>query len=232
MSTEEFIQYYDRIYLGSAEYFEVHRDRFIESWRFLADHGLAESRTVMDVGGIGPLSAFMRDRYQRAVRETKSDLRYTLDIESNSCELVICTETIEHIKDRESSSISDLESFNFSGIDSLLLELNRICTPSGAVFISTPNANSFITLHKWLHGEALFIDPNHVRELSVADLRAHALTAGFEVQTLGTVNTWRRQFGHAVEALSKALAALHGSVGVARGCNIFALLRKRNREPR
>jgi len=232
MSIEEFTQYYDRIYLGSADYFEVHRDRFIDSWKFLVEHGLAESQSVLDVGGIGPLSAFLRDRHQRTVRQTDTDLRYALDVESNSCELVICTETIEHIKDQESSAVFDLERFNFSGIDSLLKELHRICTSGGAVFISTPNANSLITLHKWLHGEALLMDPNHVRELSVADLRAHALKAGFEVQTLVTVNSWRRHFGLPAEALSKALAALHGSVGVPRGCNIFALLRKTNVDPR
>jgi hypothetical protein len=227
MELPGFEQYFDERFSPLGEYFTVHRDRFIKSWEFLNEKKAWHGGTVLDIGGIGPLSGYIRDCCTGIAVETKTDLREPLNIATGSCDLVICTETIEHIKDCESDQIEDLEWFNFSGVDYMLRELYRVCSESGRVFITTPNANSFITLHKWVHGESLYMDPAHVREFSVNDLREHVESSGFVVEELITLNTWGRTFGRAVEGVISALAHVLEDSGVQRGDNIFALLRKK-----
>lgn len=223
---EGFSAYFAERYIALGDYFTVHRARFIESWKCIVEEGFARPCRVLDIGGVGPLSGYLRDAYGASALETKTDLRRPLDLPDASADLIICTETIEHVKDQESDRIEDLESFNFSGMKNLLRELHRICAPDGAVLLTTPNANSYITLHKWLNGEALLMDPNHVRELSVGDLRSLVEGAGFRFNSLKAIDNWSAHFGKPIDMLMQALGHLRGAGDVPRGDNIFAVLRK------
>jgi len=223
---DSFSSYYSKHFLNLDNYFAVHRKRFEESWRMLEQSGYAKACRVLDIGGVGPLSSYLNLRFGATVSETKSDLRYELAVPSDAFDLVICTETIEHIKDRESSALQDLESFNFSGIRSLMAELRRSCCAGGSVLLTTPNASSYITLHKWLHGEALLMDPNHVRELTLNDVAQLASGAGLEIDRLEAVDAWSDHFGPAVQALIQALSGLRGLPRIRREDNIIALLRR------
>jgi SAM-dependent methyltransferase len=223
MQDSAFARFYDTRFLPLDRYFAIHRTRFLESWRFLEAAGRTRPRHVLDLGGIGPLAAFLRETTGCAASETKSDLRNPLDLPDASFELILCTETIEHIKDRDSDRIADLEAFNFSGIDMMLGECHRICRPDGALFVTTPNANSYITLHKWLTGGALLMDPRHVREFSAAELRACGQKAGFVTERLESLDTWRDHLGQQVTPLAERVAALLPPSEVPRGDNLFAL---------
>ena len=221
-----FLSYYDDKWTPRGDYFRVHRKRFLQSWDFLDSMGMKPVGMALDVGGAGPLSLYLQEVCGWTSQWSKTDLRYPLEIESNAFDLVICTETIEHIKDVESSEISDLELYNYSGVLNMLEELKRVMKHDGRLFLTTPNANSYITLSKWLSGEVLLMDPNHVREFSVRDLRRVAFQAGLDAEAIKTFDSWGDEFGAGVKDLSALLENLISARAVERDDNIFALFRK------
>lgn len=222
----DFLTYYDEEWAPKGDYFRVHRKRFIQSWDFLNSAALASTGMVLDVGGAGPLSLYLGEFCGWTSSWSTTDLRYSLELESANFDLVICTETIEHVKDVDSKEISDLELFNYSGITSMLEELKRVMKPDGLLFISTPNANSYITLSKWLNGELLLMDPNHVREFSVRDLLRVASNVGLEAKVITTLDCWDQQFGEDVVELAALLEPVTSAKVVERNDNIFAVFRK------
>lgn len=217
-----FAEYYDGKWLGTASYFQVHRSRFLQTWDFVRKLGLVRSGTVLDIGGVGPIAAYLAEQRGWSLSQTTGDLRHDLkEIGSGEFDLVMCTETIEHIKDRESGEIRDLEAFNFSGVHSLLNELKRSVKPTGFVVVTTPNANSYISLHKWLIGEALMMDPQHVREFSVQDLKSAMERCGLRVVLTEVTTSWDEQFGGALGELKKRLHGMKELSRVPRGDNIM-----------
>ncbi|MCC6270947.1 MAG: methyltransferase domain-containing protein [Microbacteriaceae bacterium] len=220
----DFQTFYDSRWLPVDPYFKVHRSRFLQTWDFVAKQGLPSTGRALDLGGIGPLGAFVASLGWE-VDETKTDLRGALPVQTWRYDLVICTETIEHIKDQDSPKIEDLESFHFTGMSNLFGEMARVVAPNGFIVLTTPNANSFITLHKWLNGEALLMDPTHVRELCVNDIRRLAANASLKIRQLDVVNSWP-EFGGSVTALRNALQRFLDGNKVERGDNIFVALGK------
>ncbi len=221
----DFTKYYDDIWVNRDEYFRIHRNRFIQSWDFIRNKCNDVSQ-VLDIGGVGPLAAFLALTRGCVVTQTSTDLRFPLNLPSEHFDFIICTETIEHIKDVESSSVTDLDRFNYSGVQTMLQEIRRMCRPSGQVFISTPNANSYITLMKWLNGENLLFDPNHVREFSVKDLQRVCMAAGLTQAKLEVVDSWRHHFGDPLEMLRVHMNGLAQLSAYPRGDNIMALFRR------
>lgn len=221
-----FLSYYDEEWAPKGDYFRVHRNRFLQSWEFIESLGLPSTGTVLDVGGAGPLSLYLQDYCGWTSRWSMTDLRHSLDFESDTFDLAICTETIEHIKDVDSSEISDLELFNYSGVIRMLEELKRVMKSGGFLFLTTPNANSFITLSKWLSGEVLLMDPNHVREFSIRDLKRVATQVGLETKAIRTFDSWAQEFGSGVAELAALLESLPSAKAVERDDNIFALFCK------
>lgn len=216
-----FEQYYDANWLGLDDYFRIHRARFIQTFDFARRYCPDPTGRVLDVGGVGPVSAYFELKLGWSVEKTETDLRKALAIADDSYDLILCTETIEHIKDVESSEIRDLEAFNYSGICSMLRELRRAMKPRGRLVITTPNANSYITLHKWLGGELLFMDPQHVREFSVADLKRVATQCGLVEIMVATIDSWEDLGGYVAE-LKKTLQRFPGLDHIERGDNIIA----------
>jgi hypothetical protein len=217
-----FERYFDEKWLGLDDYFKIHRARFIQTWAFVQRLGLPKKGRVLDVGGVGPLAGYMAEALDWSVDQTNSDLRYELkSTSSDSFDLVLCTETIEHIKDRESSAITDLEAFNFSGVLSMLRELGRATKQHGYIVVTTPNANSYISLHKWAMGEAVMMDPKHVREFSVSELKSAMRTAGLQVVATEVVSSWEDSFGEVVIELKRRLDGMKELQGFQRGDNIM-----------
>lgn len=217
----EFEQYYDAEWLGLADYFRIHRARFIQTFDFARRQCDSPMGRALDVGGVGPVSAYFEKRFGWSVDKTETDLRKPLAIRDDAYDLILCTETIEHIKDVESCEIRDLEAFNYSGIHSMLRELRRAMKTTGRLVITTPNANSYITLHKWLGGENLLMDPQHVREFSVADLKRVAAQCGLVEIVVSTIDSWQ-DFGGYVAELKKTLQRFPDIGRIERGDNIIA----------
>jgi hypothetical protein len=222
---ESFERYYEREWLGMDSYFFVHRRRFISSWGAISGISWKGAR-VLDVGGVGPLAAFARDCFGAAAFESKDDLRGHVQFNNDEFDVILCTETIEHIKDIDSPDIVDLEAFNYSGVANMLREFVRIGKNGCKVFVTTPNASSFITLHKWLNRELLLMDPKHVREFTIRDLALQCEGAGLTTLWIQAADTWEEHFG---EAVQKAQTLLRGAGYDMRdrGDNIFGLFEVR-----
>lgn len=217
----DFKKYYDSIWVGRDQYFHIHRARFLQTFDFVLAHRSPKAGYVLDVGGVGPVSAFMKESLGWHVESTATDLRKPLQIPDTAFDLILCTETIEHVKDIDSDRIADLEYFNFSGVKSMLRELRRSMRSDGRLIITTPNANSFITLHKWLGGEALLMDPGHVREFSVQDLRRVACECELVEIVISTIDSWS-DFGGLVPELRDTLRRFSEFHRVPRADNIIA----------
>jgi len=218
----DFAAYYDLTWLRKADYFRIHRRRFLQTWDFLDALELPKSGIGLEVGGISPLGAYLRDNNGWSVESTTTDLRQKLDLDGNRFDLAICTETIEHIKDVDTDIIPELAMFNYSGILMMLSELHRVLKTGGNLLITTPNANSYVTLHKWLGGELLLLDPQHVREFSVADLKRVTNKSGFHLNVLKTINSWEDQIGGHVKELRALLEQLPQAGLIQRDDNIIA----------
>jgi hypothetical protein len=218
-----FEEYYNREWLHRHAYFELHRRRFNQSWEVLEPTVGRRTGKVLDTGGLGPLASYLQTAHGWTAHETKSDLRHPLSIPVGNFDLVICTETIEHIKDVESDDISKLECFNYSGVYCMLGEFARLMSPDGLLLVTTPNSSSYISLKKWLVGELVLMDPNHVREFSIRDLVRVAGEAGLEPRLVKTIDCWDASFGEDIDMLRKLLASRLIDGGVERGDNIMAL---------
>ena len=225
-----FERYYDQHWASLDPYFSHHRQRFIQTWAAISASTAAGKGRVLDVGGVGPLAAYLVSLGWTA-SETKEDLRGPLTLEAAHFDLVLCTETIEHVKDKESNKISDLEAFNYSGVKSMLLELSRSLTPNGLLLITTPNACSLLTLSKWLHGQVLLMDPQHVREFTPLELERIAGQVGLVPVSTSVVNSWQPDPLLTSNAI-QSLTSLHKSFSlVSHGDNIIAVFKRSTDAP-
>ena len=232
MSTRRFEDYYDAKWVPLNEYFTIHRRRFVDSYEFL-DPFVGEKWAVADLvqpgDGPGPLAEFFALEKQAVLILITSDLREKLEVETSSCDLVLCTETIEHIKDKDSTRISELDRFNYSGIDNMLSESARILKADGHLFITTPNSSSFVTLHKWLMGELPYVDPHHVREFTVDLLNDVCARNGFVPIAIEVRNSWSHVSDDLLEQFEKLVESFPVKRNVSRAENIYALYGKRSR---
>ena len=96
-----FESYYDAKWGAMHEYFVIHRRRFVESVEFLdpwVEAGAEIADLVQPGDGPGPLAEFFKNDRKAELTLITTDLREPLDVVSNTSDLVLCTETIEHIR--------------------------------------------------------------------------------------------------------------------------------------
>lgn len=232
MSTNESIRrfedYYDRKWLPKHWYFSFHKMRFLHSFEILDPFVERESAVadfVQPGDGPGPLAHFFGIEKEAAITLITTDLREPFGVADSSCDLVICTETIEHLKDKESARISDLERFNYSGVDNMLSETARILKQEGKLFITTPNSSSFANLHKWLMGELPYM-AEHVREYTVDLLNEVCRNNGLAPVVMELRNAWGMVSEDLIAEFEKLLASCPVKRNISRAENIYALYRK------
>jgi SAM-dependent methyltransferase len=221
-----FSDFYDTQWLKLGGYFAHHRKRFSQTWDMIQSLPLPSHGTVFDVGGIGPLAAYLNSERGWQMNESKVDLRGPLPFDNAHFDLVICTETIEHIKDVDSLKITDLEVFNYSGIINMLCELRRVLSEKGFLIVTTPNANSMLTLDKWLYGEILLMDPQHIREFTVRDLSRVATLSGLCVHNICVVDSWEESLDQSAAEIRQCFLNHLSFTSVDRGDNILAVFCK------
>lgn len=127
-------------------------------------------------------------------------------------DLVLCCEVIEHMS-RDPMH--------------LLAEVNRVLKPGGLLVLTTPNVTSFSGLSALLHGYMPYLyasycrsgslDRHHI-EYSPHEVMALLRSAGFEVRTLTTHDSWSSPDPRVVE-----LVEANGYPTWLRGDNIVAL---------
>jgi len=220
-----FLEYYDSEWLNQDTYFKEHRERFLQSFKMVMEYAQPGLK-VLEVGGCGPLGKYLKIFHNATLFETKSDLRYSLNIQDNFFDLILCTEVIEHIKDQESDKITHLERFNYSGIINMLNELKDSLCTTGHLFITTPNACSIHTLNNWVESKPLLFCYEHVREFSIDDLVKTAKLADLKLKHYCSVASWNHPHANEKTNLLMQYAEKIGVDMKQRGDNVMAIFTK------
>ena len=101
--------------------------------------------------------------------------------------------------------------------------MRRTLRPEGLLLVTTPNAASMHMLAKWIYGELLLADPQHVREFTLADLDRVALKCGLRTVWSRTMDSWNLGGDEVVDRVAEVLQSLPSMPQLERGDNIVAL---------
>jgi SAM-dependent methyltransferase len=175
----------------SLNYSEIHSLRYDLTFDFIEPH-LFKGFRILELGEEGEFTNRLRG-LGYSVDSYSQDLRYPFDIDSNSYDLVLCMEVIEHIKDRNSESISELSEFNYSGVVNLLDEVRRVLVPDGLLLLTTPNVCSVINAYRLKSDYYPMFYEYHEREYSSTKLSA--LLKLYEIVSSQNVDCWRHLYG-------------------------------------
>ncbi|GAA0798610.1 methyltransferase domain-containing protein [Cupriavidus gilardii] len=94
---------------GYVKYCRTHRTRLLATYRRLEPH-LRNGQEVLEVGGLSFLAFAITVNYpETVVTGTTTDLRYELPLPDDRFDVVIFTEVLEHLKDRDSSDLSEVD---------------------------------------------------------------------------------------------------------------------------
>jgi SAM-dependent methyltransferase len=221
-----FKEYFDhKLESTTWQYYRDHYRRFIDTFRILQPH-VRDGIRCLEIGGKTVLSEFIASYYKYSITDsTTSDLRYPLDVAGEKYDIVINTETVEHIKDQESTKRDEMDRFNFSGIKSLLSECHRVLLPKGKLILSTPNSVSLNVVTCALWGNPPYFYYDHVRELTPREIRDFLEKIGFNVMFLETVDCWNLLPAANKEKLIELLKE-HGYPVTDRGECIFLVAEK------
>jgi SAM-dependent methyltransferase len=125
------------------------------------------------------------------------DLRYDFRIkEKNKYDIVLCMETIEHIKDREIENDVEhietlhLESFVGDGVLSLLKNCNRLLKSGGKLFLTTPNINGYNNIKKIVTYSHPFGYEPHPRELTKNNVLNFLKESEFNIESVDFFDCW------------------------------------------
>eukprot|EP00929_Paragymnodinium_shiwhaense_P111981 TRINITY_DN80229_c0_g1_i1.p1 TRINITY_DN80229_c0_g1~~TRINITY_DN80229_c0_g1_i1.p1 ORF type:complete len:339 (-),score=36.52 TRINITY_DN80229_c0_g1_i1:338-1354(-) len=235
-------------------YVKSHGDRYVQSFSLLlVGHWTAFNLTsrrgrpyrVLELGGTddktGPIQAFPHctrralKPYRRVeVSVYSKDLRWPWDsVPSNTFDLVICLEVLEHIAD-----LSPVEqgkpvvgymfpvAFWKSGMETLLNEIHRVLKREGQLLLSTPNTNSLRHIERAIKHQVPLLDRKHVRELSTEEIGQLLMSHGLS-NSLLVVDTepWSGRWDKAMKSL---LHQVLDHLEVATGLKAFNVMRRPN----
>lgn len=147
--------------------------RYCQTLRKLLPY-LRKDMRIAEAGGFCLISSFLKDEGYHC-EALSGDFRYEIIAADAQFDLLLSLETLEHIKDQESSDIRKIAVFQFDGMKRYLSELSRVLKPEALLLLSTPNPNSYLVLQRWLSFDPVFMSPVHVRELTrqeILDLSA------------------------------------------------------------
>ena len=142
---------------------------------------------MLELGGSGLFSYIIQDLNPSVhIDSTTTDLRYKLDLNSQSYDFLLNMEVIEHIKDQNSNSIGEMGCFTKSGLNTFLSECYRLLKPNGLMFLTTPNLTSLDNIHRILHHLPPINYYPHFREYSIGELKEFAENHKFAVLKIDT----------------------------------------------
>ena len=178
--------------LDEGRYLASHIPRMIKSFEFLEKNlDLSSYKKGLDLGSYGHFSQTVTHFHKDFIFDISNyELREPFPVAAEQYEMIMCMEVIEHLKDRDSNKLEDIDSFKGTGILNLLCESNRLLKQDGILFLTTPNVNCYLgVLRLLLHQNPYFYTP-HSRELSLKELERYISICGFDIEILTTENVW------------------------------------------
>jgi hypothetical protein len=173
-------------------YFRTHKKRYFETYKLVEPY-LAGCSEVVELGGVSPITRFLKDRRHMRVTEIVSDLRQPWAVNAEKFDAVFSLEVLEHLHDRLPPEFKLMEFIRFSGTGAQMMftETFRVLKAGAFLFLTTPNANSIDVVANVISGKHPFLYKPHVREYTPADVEEMATAAGFAVELVTTFPAWR-----------------------------------------
>jgi 2-polyprenyl-3-methyl-5-hydroxy-6-metoxy-1,4-benzoquinol methylase len=203
--------------------YPLDRVRFARSLEWLARLGLDAGGNVLELGAYGIASHVIAARFPRVqYTRTEFDLRDRFPYPEGAFDVVVSMEVLEHVGD-----LSYAHATVLSGYKHCLAETHRVLRAGGRMFLTTPNACSYLVLERALRQEPPWVYPWHFRELTVRELAILSEEAGLHVVELRTEDVWAVQPAADVVSLVRA----GGYPTDDRGDDIFLVAEKRPEKP-
>jgi SAM-dependent methyltransferase len=114
----------------------------------------------------------------------QGELRGRSAFSDNTFDSILCMEVFEHLADTHGHHGMALD-----GVFAALFDMHRILKNDGILFLYTPNATSYISIHKAISHQHPFGHPLHVREYTPSEIRG-ILSILFDIITIDTYNVF------------------------------------------
>jgi SAM-dependent methyltransferase len=146
--------------------FHSHYYRFCNTFHLMLASGLdVGGKVVIETGHPCPITQFLAEMGAHT-SSTRGDLRYAIEAEDASADVLVSFEVMEHIKDQTEKKFDDVVLFNESGVQRFASEIVRVLKPGGVLYLTTPNACSLYATMQILRHEPPVLFRPHVREYS------------------------------------------------------------------
>jgi SAM-dependent methyltransferase len=203
-------------------YEQVHSKRYEQSLLWIEQFADKAER-ILDVGGESPFTEIIRKLWPgKLVPYYGGDLRSGFIV--RDCDLIICTEILEHIEDAEHDGIQS--EWKGTGVYNVLASCWMSLRPGGHLFITTPNPCSITAIHHALNLAPPMIYPPHFRELTPYQLDEMVRAVGFEILRRKTLDVWRNAISMREHARIAEFIAKENYPLELRGEDVFLLSRK------
>lgn len=147
---------------------------------------------ILDLGGESHfLPMMLKERFDINVYHTGNlDLRKDFLTDKNDlCDIVLCTEVIEHLQETE-ESYKIKHGLTFSSLDNLFKNVNRLLKKDGFFLITSPNPSSWNGLYNIITGLPTKIWNEHIHEYTILEIANSLLQNKFEIVKLQTLNVY------------------------------------------
>jgi SAM-dependent methyltransferase len=202
----------------------AHYVRYCQTFLAMAPYlGRASELRVLETGGFCDITRFLKTRNFQC-RGTKSDLRYSIDAEDASADILLSLEVIEHLKDQTETKFEDVVLFRGSGISCYASEIKRVLAPDGLLILTTPNPCSARVLELLIGHKAPMIFRPHEREYTGDELVQ--IFCELELVERRTHNSFFH-LGRTIQGKWRRIFQDNGWDFSARGDDHFIVFRKR-----
>jgi SAM-dependent methyltransferase len=179
---------FDAVLGNASAYHRSHYRRYLHTVRAWETYGkLRRGLRVLDVGAMGGLMQRLFNVYGLGITvdALRGDIRYPWKgLPQPRYDLVLCLETLEHLKDRPIAGLSELDAtiaFHYIGVFNFFVEARNVLRDDGVLISTTPNANGYLSLSNTLHQRPPAFFELHVHEYTAHELRALHEGAGLRV---------------------------------------------------
>ena len=147
---------------------------------------LAPGHRALEFGGGGVVTEILRAAFPHVRFESSHfDLRHAFPLPSESFDVVVSMEVLEHISDVEYHHATQ-----YSDARRCLQETFRVLKPGGRMFLTTPNAASTWVLQRALLQQPPWMWEHHFREYTVPELVKLVEEPGFSIERVETEQVW------------------------------------------